>query len=392
MTWLSEKCNFFMKNLYLVMFSAFMLSCSESELKHSSSLIEVNVSSKLKLEFTDIFESVEIIPLETTDDVLIGGITKTLIVDDLIFVLNKSATNNIFCFDKSGKLIFKKESEGMGPNELYSTRDYTINKELDELIIYDGRLAKFLTYDLHGNWKSEFKFKNISLYDLINLNGKLFFYDGLAVDQNTKVRKLNLEANTTTAINIDDKDRTIITRGMSPPYFSLSHDEKSAYYKDWGSNSVFHFSENEVLRELKFSFSSNEFIPNHSAYEAVDYIEELSNKNQYSINSHMIDSKNIFLFNINKGQRRELGMWVKSRSTANLVTFSNNMDEICPDFSAIPVDARMPGHITWSIFPRELKIYLKNKNGNDFAYNDFASKYNVEEDGNPVLFIYKIRD
>jgi hypothetical protein len=369
-----------------------MLSCSESELKNSSSLIEVNVSSKLKLEFTDIFESVEVIPLETTDDVLISGITKTLIVDDLIFVLNKSATNTIFCFDKSGKLIFKKASEGMGPNELYSARDFTINKELDQLVVYDGRLGKFLTYDLQGNWKSELKFKGISIYDLINLNGELFFYDGLAVDQNEKVLKLNLGTNITTAININDKDRTIITRGMSPPYFSLSHDEKSAYYKDWGSNSVFEFSENRVLREINFSFSSNEFIPNHTAYEAADYVRELKNKNQYSINSHMIDSKNILLFNIDKGARRELGIWVKSRSTANLVTFSNNMDEICPDFSAIPVDSMMPGFITWAIFPRELKIYLNNKNGNDNAYNDFASKYNVEEDGNPVLFVYKIKD
>ncbi|PZX50624.1 6-bladed beta-propeller [Algoriphagus chordae] len=95
-----------MKNLYFVLFSIFILSCSENEFKNSNQVIEVNVSSKLKLEFTDIFESVEIIPLETTDDVLISGITKTLIVKDLIFVLNKSATNTIFCFDKSGKLIF----------------------------------------------------------------------------------------------------------------------------------------------------------------------------------------------------------------------------------------------------------------------------------------------
>lgn len=107
-----------MKNLYSIAFFLSFLSCSESDTKHGALSVEVNVSSKLKLKFTDLFESVEVIPLGTTDDVLISGITKTLIVNDLIFVLNKSATNTIFCFDKSGNLIFKKESEGMGPKRV----------------------------------------------------------------------------------------------------------------------------------------------------------------------------------------------------------------------------------------------------------------------------------
>lgn len=381
-----------MKNLYLVIFVILIFSCSEDESIHSDLVIEVNVSNKLKLQFTDIFESVEIIPLETASDVLITGITKTLIHKDQIFILNKSATNTIFCFDKTGKLKFKKGSEGMGPNELYSARDFAVNKGLEQLLVYDGRLGKLINYDLQGNWVSELKFKGSSIYDLVISNGDLFFYDGLAVNEGEKVLKFDFSTNTTTTLNINDEDRTIITRGMSPPYFSLSYDEKSTYFKDWGSNSVFQFSNNDVIRQIKFSFSNNEFVPNHSAYEAVEYVRELRDKDQYALNSHIIDSKNILFFNIDKGRRRELGLWIKNRSTANLVAFENNMDGICPDFSAIPPDSKMPGLITWAIFPRELKIYLNNKNGNDNAYNEFALKYKVEEDGNPVLFVYKIKD
>lgn len=381
-----------MKNLYLVLSLILIISCSQDELTNSESEIIVNVSNKLKLEFTDIFESVEVVPFETTDDVLITGITKTLIFDDLIFVLNKSATNTIFCFDKSGYLIFKKESEGMGPNELYSPRDFTINKELSQLVVYDGRLGKLINYDLKGNWVSEVKLKGTSIYDLISLNGDLIYYDGLAVNEKEKVLKFSFNTNSTTSININDVDRTIITRGMSPPYFSISHDENSAYYKDWGSNSLFKFFDDGVVRQIKFTFSNNEFVPNHSTYEAAEYVKELRGKDQYAVNNHIVDSKNILFFNLDKGRRRELGIWIKNKNTANLAVFENNMDKICPDFSAIPVDSSMPGYITWVIFPRELKIYLNKKNGNDNAYNEFALRYKIEEDDNPVLFIYKIKE
>lgn len=377
---------------YCVLFLLLIFSCSKKNESNLNKFIKVDVSKKLELNFSDIFESVEIIPLSTSDELLISGISKTVILDDKVFVLNKSATNSIYCFDHKGNLIFQKSSEGVGPGELYSPRNFVVNSDYNQLIVYGGRQNKILIYDLEGNFISETKIRDMSIYDMIYFNQELLLYNGLSLTPKEKVVSWELKSNSGKIVDIPQVEGPIITRGMKPPYFSASFDEKAIYVSEWGSNSIISMLKNGDTETLSFNFSEKKFVPNHSTYEANDYFRELREKEQFSLNNKIIDSENLMFFNINNGRHLELGLWIKNSEKANLVTFLNNMDEVCPDFSAIPVDSFMPSAISWSIFPRDLKIYLNHKTGNDLKYNEFAEKHKIEEDGNPVLFIYKIKE
>lgn len=61
-------------------------------------------------------DSVLMFPLETTDDCLIGEVTKLIYQNNLIYIADNTS-RSIFVFDMSGKLKTKIHANGNGPGE-----------------------------------------------------------------------------------------------------------------------------------------------------------------------------------------------------------------------------------------------------------------------------------
>ena len=70
------------------------------------------------------FTSQRIIPLETTDDILMGDIKSIKIYDDTYFILD--SRNVIFRFDKDGKYLSKIARQGRGHGEYLDIRSIDI--------------------------------------------------------------------------------------------------------------------------------------------------------------------------------------------------------------------------------------------------------------------------
>lgn len=110
-------------------------SCSNRE-KIGSETIGIEKSeleTKFSDEFSELYDSVEFIPLETQDSSLFASISQAIITDDAIFVRatfsDDSAEARILQFGKDGSFVQQIGSIGEGPGEYMSIDQMVIVKD-----------------------------------------------------------------------------------------------------------------------------------------------------------------------------------------------------------------------------------------------------------------------
>lgn len=94
-----------------------------------------------------------IIPLETTDESIIGEINKLEIVHDTLYILDDDQ-DMIFLFDKTGKYITRIADIGRGPEEYLYIDDFHIDGDI--IYVIAGGNQKVFCYDLQGKFLSSF--------------------------------------------------------------------------------------------------------------------------------------------------------------------------------------------------------------------------------------------
>ena len=94
------------------------------------------------------FKSIKIIPLETNESCLIGNITKIIVFEQYIFVLDNFIANSLYVFDKEGRFIRKIGSIGQGPGEFDRISDFAIDRVNKTVYIKGGRFPRIHKYDL----------------------------------------------------------------------------------------------------------------------------------------------------------------------------------------------------------------------------------------------------
>lgn len=112
--------------------------------------IFVDLDRPEKVSLFDYFRSIELIPLETSSDVLIVGISKMIVHDDKYYVLDKNQCI-IFVFDETGKFLYKIGKRGQGVGEYVFIEDFNINPFSGKLEILEP-YGKVHVYDLSGNY------------------------------------------------------------------------------------------------------------------------------------------------------------------------------------------------------------------------------------------------
>ena len=102
-----------------------------------------------KLPYSSFVDTIELIPLETTEKSLIGEITRVVFDDNKYYVRSTNGMQNakLYVFDDAGKYLKQIGEKGNGPGEYILFKDFSINSNHD-IIIADAQ--KFLVYDEDG--------------------------------------------------------------------------------------------------------------------------------------------------------------------------------------------------------------------------------------------------
>ena len=143
----------------------------------------VDLKKQQQASIFDYFRHIELIPLETNNNVVVGSVGKIIFHQNRYYVFDEHhAQEAVHIFDESGKFIFTINKRGKGPGEYTELTDVIINPFTGNLNLLNP-WGFVIIYDLQGNYvKTSHKVTNAELpvvHKLIALNDKIFvFYSG----------------------------------------------------------------------------------------------------------------------------------------------------------------------------------------------------------------------
>ena len=104
--------------------------------------IEIKINEASKIHFSNIFEQVNYIPLETTDSSLIGTVERLRIFDNKVCLLSDKS---LLLFNKqSGNVELQLSKLGSAPEDYKSLYDVYIDNEMGEIELLDMNGQKIL--------------------------------------------------------------------------------------------------------------------------------------------------------------------------------------------------------------------------------------------------------
>lgn len=134
------------KLIPLILLASLFFGCKhEKEDASSFYMLDCRYSDKMEIRLSDFAESIEFIPLETTEESLISTILKIRSTPDYYYIThsNMSSATHIRVFDKKGNYIQTINKIGEGPDEYPYISDFLIDAE-GNLVI--ATQFKLLTY------------------------------------------------------------------------------------------------------------------------------------------------------------------------------------------------------------------------------------------------------
>lgn len=139
-------------SLYVI--SLFTMSCSKNNRTQGENEIFVDFKSDKPMvvkgpedlfNYSDYIDSVAYVPLETTDDCLMGDVGDILFVNNKIFLRDR---NTIFIFSRDGKFISKVSKLGRGHGEYSNLGYWDVNPTNDEISVYSGGNKMVFVYSI----------------------------------------------------------------------------------------------------------------------------------------------------------------------------------------------------------------------------------------------------
>lgn len=219
-----------------------------------------------RIESGDIISEISYISIETNDSVLIGCYQNVIIYKDYIYIFDGLSAKAVFIFNIQGKYIKKIGDYGGAPNEFYMLSGMSIDKENNNLILFDNRKRKFFYYTLSGDY---IRNEEINLRFL----GKYGFLSSGEVVSSTSQNDMNIHLDkfndyrliyqdtlgniSKVAFKYNDNEKLYIA--WSNIFYM---DDELIYYPQF-TNSIYTIREDKVELRYIFDLSKFDYIDNN---------------------------------------------------------------------------------------------------------------------------------
>ena len=141
--------------------------------------ITVDLNNPQKASLFEYFKKIDLIPLETNNEVLIGRMYQIIYHENQYYVFDDHRTQNlIHIFDETGKFISKIDKRGQGPGEYIRVNEMIINPFTGNIDLLDHR-GDIYSYDLSGNFIKKIRVTDpefLSVHRFVALNEKTYVF------------------------------------------------------------------------------------------------------------------------------------------------------------------------------------------------------------------------
>jgi len=421
-----------MRNLFLSLLfgGCFLTACGGGSSSSSSSVSsEMSVSEdgvtvipmKARpgdvLNLSDFAESIELIPLETRDDCLIGWIPEIKATQNhyiLISGVGVTDFQHLYVYDKQGKFVRQISSRGQGGEEFLEVRDIDV---IGDSIIKMGDVYALRTFNLEGKQLSSKRIEG-TVDEIVSMKGKTIMF-----------QFANREAVSAEDIlyQFDEKDN-LQTDFFEVPYMAsritsffvnsraLTRDDEFVYFHFPHNNYIYRIDAEtlEYSPLYKVDFGDRAFTWDMFD-EHVGHVKEWSRQREKGNHAWMneILSLNDYFMFTSRDNEKNYFFSLYSNRTGKVLTGNRVKDDMYFKGNMIVFNSGKPGAVLGHhgndggdlIWPVQPKVLLDGYE----AYRDvltkerwelFRRKYprlvevceQLNEDDNPVLLKIKLKD
>ena len=145
--------------------------------------ISISCEKNQILNLSEFADSIEIIPLETNDDCLIGWIPKIIATKEYYLMISAIGYDfqKLFVFDKRGNFVRQISDRGQGGEEFYEVRDFDV---IGDSIIKMADVYATRTFDMEGKMLASKRTTSHGQFEIIHSHGKTFCFEGGSVGEN----------------------------------------------------------------------------------------------------------------------------------------------------------------------------------------------------------------
>lgn len=356
-------------------------------------LLEINASNCLSTDrylYRDstVIESCDYIPLETTEESLLGNVSSVCFDDDLFFVSDKTGgkINRILVFNKSGKFITQIGQRGNGEGEYTYIRSWTINPFENFVSIIDLN-SSIKYYDYSGKYlktiRSKEEFTSIAQYEYLSSGDILAKYainwkkekDYILYTKDFKPKEILWE------------HRNIFYDGVYAAFMNnyMSVNNDRCYMMREFCDTVFAFNEGRPEPACIVSIIKT-ILPGFSfkGQNIEELFAQLKEPN-YSRLFHFVALNNYYVFNY----LSHMLLWNIKENNGNLYPLAHKPDDLDPIYPN-----KFVGNYENTLIgvATSTGIYSDVKDRKTMPDNLRALLNNLKEDDNPVLLLYRLKD
>lgn len=363
-----------------------------------------HVEKEYIINMSSYFDSMEIIPLETRKDVLLGRISKIQEIDNHLFVLDKSISKSVLVFDKKGAFLFRIGKLGQGPGEYTSISDFSIDPTNRIIYLLDNRLYSVHKYALdNGKYLNSIRLSGMEVrrFHLAVLDSCLytdaFYLSNISDSQKQLLRMLNMsKGEEVTWMNYKDYNWGWDKIHFVSDVFYDQLDGKDVKFVQPFMNMVMELTLKGVKPYICLkskNWLSKEELEKTEGEPAERYNSLRRISRIYNINSFMEFDDYIFL-KYEEGGIANYLFYDKNTSTFRHTDFlANDLLYNTSDYHGVDLNicfADSAG-IYGSIHPFAMERFIKEKNEGRFKekINSLKCLEQLNNESNPIIFYLK---
>lgn len=366
--------------LYIILIFLTVCSCSNNR---KSKVYEVfAVDTKRCDAITDFFDEYIIIPLETTEDNIIGNIDKISITDEYMYILDKQQAM-IFVFDKAGRYINKIAHQGRALGEYQSISDfavscsylYCLSRINKKIFVYDFNAAFVRSCNLN-DWYSSFCVVNDSLMYLFSDENNEQYFNYVLYNYNTQqiIKKIDpFEHNQNYSLGYSPfhftNDEIFVTEQYDETLYLLDDNGKQTFC-------LFDF------KPLKKVAPSEKKMPREKLYDKIRNMEMLRNIKGVDLSDSVLTLG--YSVYCNDVGIRDFVTRINLSTRQNKTIRLN--DSVFPEFPFLFNILGFQNGQSVSYIPAALAIELDERYG-----LHLCDKYKMNESDNPLVVLHKFK-
>ena len=379
-----------MKKVILIIITFFcIVACSSNKGQDNLITIPIDPTSSQSVDWEQLFDtaSMQVIPLETTDQSLLAWVDRVIITDTLY---SFSSDNSIYTFNQNGKFLFKIAHQGRGPGEYLVLDDFYIDED-NHYYILDNNSFKIIEYSPKGEFVDEI---NTGLFGLAftKISNDLWaIYIGSSKSPSSHCRLNYFSKQERKIIHefIEISDNELNWRHFKDNNNFIPRDSKNLFFTYSLNDTIYQLTEKELIPCYRFECGKHQMpqkMLKDSYNDVTDFIETIKNHDYVARITPVFLTNKEIMFGF-QYQDNYLHSLYQCHATTIINHYRNFLG--IPHFSISTRDAIFPSGYQNDYFYYLIDpAFIPDKFKNAFCQAHNLSQ--LDENSNPILVKVKL--